>query len=84
MWTSERLGVAFALRQDGLSCSQIADVMGVTRNSVVGKMWRANNPRKKKVSPVRTQQKEPRTYSDDALTEKWADRKVRLSRERAA
>jgi GcrA cell cycle regulator len=46
-WTSERIELLKRCLHAGLSCRQIADEIGVTRNAVIGKMNRLglSNPR---------------------------------------
>ena len=39
-WTSERIELLKRYQHAGLSCSQIAREIGVTRNAVIGKMNR--------------------------------------------
>lgn len=61
LWPAERIDELRRLAADGLSCSQIAAALGVTRNSVIGKMRRngisngrspwAHNPAKPQREP---------------------------------
>lgn len=44
-WPPEELGEAARLRQDGLGSSAIARKLERTRNSVIGALWRAQEPR---------------------------------------
>jgi len=44
-WTPEELAEAVRLRQDGLGSSVIARKLKRTRNSVIGALWRAGEPR---------------------------------------
>lgn len=39
-WTAERTEKLKVLHSEGLSCSQIGDAIGVTRNAVIGKIHR--------------------------------------------
>ena len=39
-WTSERIEILKKLFDAGLSCSQIAGEIGITRNAVIGNMHR--------------------------------------------
>ena len=41
-WTEERLAVLKSRFEAGLSCRQIADEIGVSRNAVIGKLSRLN------------------------------------------
>lgn len=40
-WTDEETAELHALRADGLSCSEIAERIGRTRNSVIGQVYRS-------------------------------------------
>jgi GcrA cell cycle regulator len=57
-WTAERLELLSKLRSEGLSASQIAAELGVTRSAVLGKCHRLGLARKAstKVSSPRSQQ----------------------------
>ena len=46
-WTDERLELLKAHFKAGLTCRQIADDIGVSRNAVIGKLSRLNLTRKK-------------------------------------
>ena len=48
-WTSERIELLKRYQRAGLSCSQIAREIGVTRNAVIGKMNRLGLSRPKDV-----------------------------------
>lgn len=39
-WTDERVAVLRKMRAEGGSAGQIAREMGLTRNAVIGKLWR--------------------------------------------
>lgn len=56
-WTSERVEQLKGCIGAGLSCSQIAAEIGVTRNAVIGKMNRLGLSRPKEVLAKGTQQK---------------------------
>lgn len=51
-WTDEKVTVLTTLRDQGYSCSQIGDVIGMSRNAVIGKVHRLklSTPRKEKRS----------------------------------
>jgi GcrA cell cycle regulator len=53
-WSSERIELLKRCFHDGLSCSQIAREMGVTRNAVIGKMnrLRLSRPRPMRAAPL--------------------------------
>ena len=62
-WTDERVELLKRLWSEGLSCSQIANVMGggVTRNSVIGKVHRLKLPRRiSSTSPRKPRVSRPR------------------------
>lgn len=85
IWTDEVVERAASMRRAGFSSAEIGRSMGLTRNAVVGKLWRVSRAASGKVVPFKPLARvEPRTYSEAALTERWADRKARLARERAA
>jgi GcrA cell cycle regulator len=46
-WTAERVELLKSRFEAGLSCSQIADDIGVSRNAVIGKLSRLNLTREK-------------------------------------
>lgn len=60
----------------GMTYSQAARQIGWTRNQVAGVIHRHKNPRDGVARD--------HSYSEGNLTEKWADRKARLLRERGA
>ncbi len=55
-WSSERIELLKRCFHDGLSCSQIAREMGVTRNAVIGKMNRLRLSRPRPVIAARVEQ----------------------------
>jgi GcrA cell cycle regulator len=52
-WTDERIELLKSGFEAGLSCRQIADRIGVSRNAVIGKISRLNLRREKAVGVVR-------------------------------
>ncbi len=50
-WTAERIELLKIRFAAGLSCRQIADAIGVSRNAVIGKLSRLNLSREKAVPP---------------------------------
>jgi len=52
-WTDERIELLKSAFEAGLSCRQIADRIGVSRNAVIGKISRLNLKRQKAAGPVR-------------------------------
>jgi GcrA cell cycle regulator len=52
-WTEERIELLKSGFEAGLSCREIADRIGVSRNAVIGKISRLNLKREKAAGPVR-------------------------------
>lgn len=51
-WTPERVDTAILLFKEGLSAAQIAKALGeITRNAVLGKLWRLGYARARPASP---------------------------------
>lgn len=80
-WTQARDAKLIELRARGLTFSQIADRFERSRNAVMGRHTRLMQPPKPKAGIRMKRQAE--TWSEKALTETFADRKVRLAKERA-
>lgn len=59
-WTEERTALVRAHREDGISASQSATVLGTTRNAVIGKWGRMKLPPRKPVAPPKPHQPRPR------------------------
>lgn len=51
LWTAERVEMLKAHHAGGLSASQSAAILGVTRNSVIGKWARLGLPKRRKEAP---------------------------------
>jgi GcrA cell cycle regulator len=69
-WTQERLELLKGRFAEGLSCRQIADEIGVSRNAVIGKLSRLNLTRGKSGDaprPARKEAKRARAGSVPAL-----------------
>lgn len=73
-----------SLWSDGTSGGRIAQIMGLTRNSVMGKLNKlgalsTGRQSIDRFSPNKVQTARPNparsTWSEESLTEKWADRK---------
>jgi GcrA cell cycle regulator len=56
-WTDERVELLKSRCEAGLSCRQIADDIGVSRNAVIGKLSRLNLTREKSGEPRRPARK---------------------------
>src|SRR5579884_2626635 len=52
-WTEERIDLLKSCFDAGLSCREIADRIGVSRNAVIGKISRLNLKREKAAGPAR-------------------------------
>lgn len=52
-WTEERIELLKSCFEAGLSCREIADRIGVSRNAVIGKISRLNLKREKAGGPAR-------------------------------
>jgi GcrA cell cycle regulator len=52
-WTDERIELLKSCFEAGLSCREIADRIGVSRNAVIGKISRLDLTRQKAAGPVR-------------------------------
>jgi GcrA cell cycle regulator len=57
-WTAERVELLKSRFEAGLSCRQIADDIGVSRNAVIGKLSRLNLTREKDREARRPRQKD--------------------------
>jgi GcrA cell cycle regulator len=57
-WTDERIELLKSRFAAGLTCRQIADDIGVSRNAVIGKLNRLNLTREKSGEEQRTERKE--------------------------
>jgi len=57
-WTAERIAQLRSCFAEGLSCSQIADEIGVSRNAVIGKLNRLQLARHKRM-PARPRPRKP-------------------------
>lgn len=75
--------------QEGLGRRRVAEALGLTYGCVIGKLWRYYNPQKARASRIERyvyvrrgrRIKSPSTWTERALTETWAERKVRLANE---
>lgn len=67
-WTSERIELLRAHFEAGLTCREIADQIGVTRNAVIGKLSRLNLNREKVAVPAPARvAREPRRRASSRL-----------------
>lgn len=80
-WTKARDAKLIELRASGLTFSQIADRFERSRHAVMGRHSRLTQPPKAGVG-IRMK-RAANKWSESHLTETWADRKVRLAKERA-
>src|SRR5262245_5043590 len=84
-WDAERIEEMKRRFDAGLSCSQIARELGVTRNAVLGKLHRLRLTRPRDLASAQSEQrraarlKTPRPPSLKALNKTWLPRRVRMS-----
>lgn len=71
-WTPTLISRALDLRARGFSSSEIALLIGTTRNAVVGKLWRHSNTGGARETP---------SAWDVKTFESYSDRKARLANE---
>jgi hypothetical protein len=81
--TPDQLAQSEKMLREGMTYGQIATHYGVSKGSFASSLWRyrdflANGPK-----PKATQCQAGHSWSEESLTERWADRKARLARERA-
>jgi len=76
VWSSERVELMKSCFHAGLSCSQIAHEIGVSRNAVIGKMNRLGLSRSKE-GPQRGRAKQARPKAPGAWRQ-WAPRPRRV------
>ena len=90
-WTPEQDEEILAFWYRRWSAGMIAQHVGKTRSAILGRLYRLGvlgKPRDQRVPRVRVSQSDTthrggfRNWSEESLTEKWADRKERLRRER--
>jgi hypothetical protein len=93
-WTEEETTALLAYWHRGLTATDIAPLIGRTRGAVLGMIFRLGAQRhnwgREKAAPKTraraAREKVPAVryngWSEESLTEKWADRKERLQRER--
>lgn len=83
IWTDERTALLKAYKKEGLSHAEIAHKLGVTRNTVCGKLNRLGlvGPCKTPYKARRGPDKVPRSSWDHVVFESWSDRKARLAAE---
>lgn len=75
LWTTERVDLLRRHFEAGLTCRQIANAIGVTRNAVIGKIHRLglSRPRSARAPAERTG---PRMRRPGILTQRWILRAV--------
>jgi GcrA cell cycle regulator len=66
-WTTERVELLKTHFDAGLTCREIADQIGVSRNAVIGKLSRLNLNRKKAARVPKSTAKEPRRQAGARL-----------------
>jgi GcrA cell cycle regulator len=78
-WNSERIELLKRFFHAGLSCSQIANEMGVTRNAVIGKMSRLGLSRPKEVSARQQEQRRAAKLARPKTPAAWRPKRPRLN-----
>jgi GcrA cell cycle regulator len=76
-WSSERVELLKQFFQAGLTCSQIAREIGVTRNAVIGKMSRLGLSRPKDV--IRGQMRRAAALARPKTARTWRPKRTRLN-----
>jgi hypothetical protein len=94
-WTEEETATLLAYWYRCLPATAIAPLLGRTRSAVLARLFRLGEQRKswgREKAPPKVRERVARVaappvryngWSEESLTEKWADRKERLQRERA-
>lgn len=70
------------LKDMGYTQKQCEVLLGKSRNQVAGAWNRLNGYQTQRKRTQNRSSKDPKTYCEQNLTEKWADRKARRERER--
>jgi GcrA cell cycle regulator len=78
-WTSERIELLKRCLQAGLSCSQIAREIGVTRNAVIGKRNRLGLSRPKDVIGRQLEQRRAARLARSNTPRTWRLKRPRLN-----
>ena len=78
-WTSERIELLKRCQHAGLSCSQIAREIGVTRNAVIGKMNRLGLSRPKDVIGRQLEQRRAARLARPKTPRTWRSERPRLN-----
>jgi GcrA cell cycle regulator len=78
-WTSERIELLKRYQHAGLSCSQIAREIGVTRNAVIGKMNRLGLSRPKDVIGRQLEQRRAARLAHPKTPRTWRPKRPRLN-----
>jgi GcrA cell cycle regulator len=78
-WSSERIELMKRCFHSGLSCSQIASEIGVTRNAVIGKMHRLGLSRPKEIAESQTEHIRAAKLARPIRPMGWRPKRARLS-----
>lgn len=68
IWTKDRVAFLKELWSEGLSASQIAQKIGVTKNSVIGKI---NRLRANKLQPTKPARRKPIREKATIMDQRW-------------
>ena len=77
-WDSERIEQMTHYFHAGLSCSQIASEIGVTRNAVIGKMHRLGLSRPKDMAAAHVEQRRAERLARPKAPRNWRPRRSRM------
>ena len=78
-WTSERIELLKRCLHAGLSCGQIAREIGVTRNAVIGKMYRLGLSQPKDVVGRQLEQRHAARLARPTTARTWRPKHPRLN-----
>jgi GcrA cell cycle regulator len=78
-WSDERIEQMKSCFHAGLSCSQIANEIGVTRNAVIGKMHRLGLTRPKELAAAQMEQRRAARLARAQTPKNWRPRRSRVS-----
>jgi GcrA cell cycle regulator len=77
-WDSERIDQMTRYFHAGLSCSQIASEIGVTRNAVIGKMHRLGLSRPKDMAAAHVEQRRAERLARPKAPRNWRPKRSRV------
>jgi len=78
-WNSNRIELMTCCFHAGLSCSQIAGEIGVTRNAVIGKLHRLGLTRPSDIAAAQVEQRRAARHARAKPQRNWRPKRSRLS-----